>query len=99
MATINKQKISTHDVGAGATKVVTWNNYPDATVVGYTALPIPKPASGQHGTSSGTVEITRVVFTYHRDNYNGDRRSVDVHVKNTGSSETGFDLWESWITG
>lgn len=100
MATINKQKIITRDsLAAGATMVVTWNNYPEGTPLGYTALPVPAHASGPHGTSSGTVEILHVVFTYQRDNYNGDKRHVDIHVKNSGTSATGFEVWESWITG
>jgi hypothetical protein len=33
-----------------------------------------------------------------RDNYNGDKRHVEVDVKNTGSHATGVDLWESWIS-
>jgi hypothetical protein len=99
MATINQQKIgSVPSLAAGGTTTFTWNNYPENTVLGYFAVPVPPPAAGPHGTSLGTVEITRVAVTYQRDNYNGDRRHVDIDVKNPGTHATGFDLWESWIS-
>lgn len=99
MATIGKQKIGTvASLAAGGTHVFRWNNYPEATPLGYTALPVPPAASGSQGTSQGSVEIVRVQFTYKRDNQNGDRRYVDVHVKNTGTTTTGFELWESWVS-
>jgi len=99
MATIGKQKISTvASLAAGGTHVVRWNNYPENSPLGYTAVPVPPAASGQHGTSQGSVEVVRVQLTYQRDNYNGDKRHVDIHVKNTGTTTTGFDVWESWVS-
>ena len=99
MATINQQKIlSVASLGAGATTTFTWNNYPQQTTLSYCAIPVPPSAQGPHGTSTGQVQITRVEITYVRDNYNGDKRHVEVDVKNTGSHATGVDLWESWIS-
>ena len=99
MATISKQKIGTlNAVAGGATKTFQWNNYPQDTVLSYCAIPDPPAASGPHGTSQGSVEITRVIVTYQRDNYNGDKRNVKIEVKNNGSSPTDVDIWQSWIT-
>ena len=53
-----------------------------------------RPARGQ----TGSVEITRVITTYTKDNYNGDKRNVRVEVKNSGSSATNVDIWQSWIS-
>ena len=98
MATIHCAKIgSRKSVGAGATKTVKWNNPPGQTVLGYTAIPIPPPASGEHGTSHGCVEVTGVRLTHHRDNHDGDRRFVQVAVKNHSEQEIEFDLYQSWI--
>ena len=99
MATINQQKIfSNVSLAAGATSTFTWKNYPQNTALSYSAIPIPPTAAGPHGTSTGTVEITRVVVTYTRDNYNGDHRRVDIDVKNSGTHATGVDIWETWLT-
>ena len=98
MATINKSKIGTMNVAGGATATFTWNNYPQGTVLSYFAEPEPPAASGPHGVSTGSVEITRVITTYTKDNYNGDKRNVKIEVKNHGSSATGVDIWQSWIT-
>ena len=83
----------------GATYVFRWNNPPWATALSYFAYPDPPPASGPHGTRTGSVEITRVTCTHIRDNYNVDKKYVEIHVKNIGGSDTGFDLYQSWITG
>jgi hypothetical protein len=99
MATINQQKIYSHTgLAAGASMTYTWKNYPQHTTLAYFAEPVPPPVSGPHGAASGTVEITRVVVTYQRNNYEGDHRHVEIHVTNSGSGPTGFDLWESWIS-
>jgi hypothetical protein len=99
MATINQQKIfSIASLGAGGTTVLTWNNYPQHTTVAYFAVPVPSNASGPHGTSTGSVEIERIVVTYQRDNYNGDNRHVAIHLKNPGAAATGVDIWESWVS-
>ena len=99
MATINQRKIFSIDsLAAGATGTFNWKNYPENTTLAYFAMPVPPPASGPHGTSTGSVEITKIVVTYTRDNYNGDHRRVDIDVRNTGTHATGFDMWESWIS-
>lgn len=99
MATINKQKIGTlNNVAGGGTATFQWNNYPQQTVLSYCAIPDPPTASGPHGTSSGTVEITRVIVSYTRDNYNGDKRNVKIEVKNHGGSATDVEIWQSWIS-
>lgn len=98
MATINTKKIgSVTSLAAGATTNFQWNNPPWGTVLGYFAYPVPPTASGPHGTASGSVQITKVECTWLRDNYNGDKKHVNIDVKNTGSAATGFDLFESWI--
>lgn len=98
MANIQVAKIgSRKSVAPGATKTVRWNNPPWATVLSYTAVPIPASASGPHGTSNGEVEVTHVRLVHKRDNYNGDKQQVQIDVRNTGSSETEFDLYQSWI--
>lgn len=99
MATINQQKIYSHTgLAAGASVTYTWKNYPQHTTLTYFAEPVPPAASGPHGVATGIVEITRVVVTYQRNNYEGDHRNVEIHVKNSGTQATGFDLWESWIS-
>ena len=99
MATIHKSKIGTIDnLAGGTTKYYQWNNYPEETPLGYTAIPKPPTASGEHGTSQGTVEITSIVVTYLRDNHNGDKRNVKIYVKNHGTTQTDVDIWQSWIT-
>ncbi len=99
MATINKVKIgSVASVAAGATAQFQWNNPPWNAALSYFAYPDPPAASGEHGTRTGSVQITKVVCTYKRDNHNGDTSNVVIHVKNTGSQATGFDLYQSWIT-
>lgn len=99
MATTHTQKIgSVATLSAGATFDFQWNNPPWDTVLAYTAYPNPPHASGPHGSSSGTVEVTRVAITYVKDNFNGDSKRVHIFVKNSGSSATGFDLWESWVS-
>jgi hypothetical protein len=99
LATIHTQKIETvASLAAGATHHFQWNNPPWGTVLGYFAYPDPPAASGPHGTSQGTVEITKVTCTYQRDNYNGDKKYVKIDITNTGSSATGFDLYQSWIS-
>lgn len=99
MATINSAKIgSRKSVAAGATKTVKWNNPPWQTVLGYTAIPIPPGAVGQHGSSLGRVEVTSVRVTHQRDNDDGDRFYVQVDVKNHSGQEIEFDLYQSWIS-
>ena len=99
MATINTQKITTvASLAPGATTHFRWSNPPWDTVLGYFAYPNPPAAAGQHGTSSGTVEITKVTCTHLKDNYNGDKKHVDIHIQNTGPAATGFELWQSWIS-
>ena len=99
MATINTQKIGdVATLGPGATYHFQWNNPPWNTVLGYFAYPDPPAASGPHGTSSGSVAITKVTCTHLRDNYNGDKKYVTIDITNTGTHATGFDLYESWIS-
>ena len=85
-------------LAAGSTYVFRWNNPPWGTGLSYFAYPDPPAASGAHGSSSGTVEITRVTCTHQRDNDDGDKKYVEIHVKNIGSSATGFDLFQTWVT-
>jgi hypothetical protein len=98
MATIKQDKIGTlKNVAGGATAVFQWNNYPQQTALSYFAVPDPPAASGPHGTSQGSVEIVRVIVTYIRDNYNGDKRNVKLEIKNHGSATIDVDVWQSWI--
>jgi len=98
MATIHTKKIGNiASLAPGASHNVQWNNPPWATVLGYFAYPDPPAASGPHGTSNGTVEITKIECTWLRDNYNGDKKHVNIFIKNTGSGTTGVDVYQSWI--
>lgn len=99
MATINMKKIgSVASLAAGSTYDFQWNNPPWGTVLGYFVYPDPPTASGPHGTSQGIVEITKIECTWLRDNYNGDKKYVSIHVRNNGSNATAFDVYESWIS-
>ncbi len=98
MATIHTQKIGTvATVAAGATSHFTWKNPPWGTVLSYFAYPVPEHASGPHGSTSGSVAVTRVTCTWIRDNFNSDTRRVVIDVLNTGNSATGYELYQSWI--
>ena len=83
---------------AGTSQTVTWKNPPQETPLSFWAAANPPGAPGPHGTSHGAVEITGVVHHYDRDNYNGDRHSVDIAVKNVGATVTGYDVWMTWLT-
>ena len=61
------------------------------------ALSLRRP-SGLIGSHSGSVQVTKVTCTWIRDNYNGDKKYVNIEVLNTGSQATGFGLYESWIS-
>jgi hypothetical protein len=99
MATIHQAKIGTlNNVAGGATAVFQWNNYPQDTVLSYFAIPDPPAASGPHGTSQGSVEITKVIVTYIRDNYNGDKRNVKLEIKNHSNNTIDIDVWQSRIS-
>jgi hypothetical protein len=99
MATISMQKIgSVASLAAGATYAFQWNNPPWDTVLSYFAYPVPPHVTGPHGAASGTVQITKITCTWLRDNYGGDKKHVNIDIKNTGSAATGFDLYESWIS-
>ena len=98
MATIHFAKIgSTKTVASGATRTSKWNNPPWRTVLGYTAIPIPPAAQGQHGSSLGCVEITSVRVTHRRDNDDGDNQFVEISVRNHSGQEIQYDLYQSWI--
>lgn len=65
MASIHTRKItSKQSLAPGNTYKHKWNNPPWGTVLGYFAYPVPPSASGPHGTSSGTVEVSRVSCTH-----------------------------------
>jgi hypothetical protein len=99
MATIHKSKIgSVENLAPGSTFNYQWNNPPQATVLGYFAYADPPPGQGPHGSSQGSVEIVRVVHTLIKKNDGPNVEHINIHVKNTGSSATGFDLYQSWIT-
>ena len=99
MATIKKRQIgNVASLGPGETYVFKWNNPPWGTALSYFAYPDPPPASGPHGARTGAVEITRVICTMARNNYEGDKQFVEIHVKNIGDKATGFDLYQSWLT-
>ena len=99
MATINFEKIgSIASLAVGATYHFQWNNPPWATALSYFAYPVPQAAVGPHGASNGTVTITKIECTYLRNNYDGDAKHVDIYILNSGSEETGFDLYQSWIS-
>lgn len=99
MATIKKAKIGrVENLAPGSTKNFQWNNPPQATVLGYFAYSDQPAGEGPHGTSQGSVEIVRVVHTLIKDNYNANTERVNIYVKNSGTSATAFDLYQSWIT-
>jgi hypothetical protein len=96
---IQQEKIySKTGLAAGASQTITWKNPPQQTPLSFWAAANPPTAAGPHGTSHGAVEITAVVHHYDRDNYNGDRHSVDITVKNVGATVTGYDVWMTWLT-
>lgn len=98
MATIHFAKIGTRKkVAAGATKTSKWNNPPWPTVLGYTAIPIPPGAQGQHGSSLGCVEVTGYRLTHQRDNDDGDRYYAEITVRNHSGQEVEYDIYQSWI--
>jgi hypothetical protein len=98
MATIHFQKIGRRwTVAAGATNTSKWNNPPWETVLGYTAIPIPPGAVGQHGSSLGCVEVTSVKVTHRRDNDDGDKQFVEISVKNHSGQTIEYDIYQSWI--
>jgi hypothetical protein len=99
MATISTQKIGTvASLAPGSTYSFQWKNPPWGTVLGYFAYPVPPSVSGPHGAAYGTVQITKIQCTWLRDNYGGDKKHVDIDIKNTGTEPTGFELYESWIS-
>jgi hypothetical protein len=99
MATIHKAKIGTvSSLAPGSTTNFQWNNPPQATVLGYFAYADPPPGQGEHGSAQGSVEIVRVVHTLIKKNDGPNVERVNIHVKNTGTIATGFDLYQSWIT-
>jgi hypothetical protein len=96
---INYRKIySRTGLATGSSQAVTWNNPPEQTSLSYWAYAHPPVGSGQHGTTHGQVEITSIKHSYTRDNYNGDKQSVTITVKNTGIEVTGYDVYQSWVT-
>src|SRR5262245_55089483 len=95
----HQDKIGTvASLAAGATTTFTWNNYPQNTWLSYFAVPDPPAASGPHGTKTGSVQVVKVVCTYQRDNYNGDKRYVKIDIKNTGTAATGVDVYQAWFS-
>ncbi len=84
-------------LASSASETRSWKEPPQNTVVTYWAVAKPPAASGPHGTTSGTVTITKVEHTYIRDNYDGDTWRSKITVKNTGDSVTGYDVWQSWV--
>jgi hypothetical protein len=99
LATIHKRQIgNVPSLNPGETFIFKWNNPPWATALSYFAYPDPPAASGPHGSRAGTVEITRITCTHRRDNDDGDKQFVEIHVKNIGDASTGFDLYQSWLT-
>jgi hypothetical protein len=99
MAETHLMKIFTvPSLAAGATFNLIWKNPPLNTVLSYFAYPVPPTAKGSHGTSHGTIEITRISATHDRDNYNGDRSHVQIDILNSGTEPTGVDVWQSWVT-
>lgn len=100
MATTHFAKIGPRQsVEAGATKTYKWNNPPWDTVLSYWAVPYPDPAKDPNPNSTGQVEVTRVRVTHKTNWKTGDtKKFVEIDVHNSGSSRTGFDLYESWIT-
>jgi hypothetical protein len=99
MATIHKAKIGTvQSLAPGSTTNFQWNNPPQATVLGYFAYADPPAGQGEHGSAQGSVEIVRVIHTLIKKNDGPNVERVNIHVKNTGTIATGFDLYQSWIT-
>ena len=96
---IQQQKIySKTGLTAGSSQTIAWKNPPQETPLSFWAAANPPAAAGPHGTSHGAVEITAVAHHYDRDNYNGDRHSVEITVKNVGATVTGYDVWMTWLT-
>ena len=98
MATIHFAKIGPRGtVTAGATATFKWNNPPWGTVLSYWAVPIPKAAKDPNPNSIGQVEVTGVCVTHHANWKTGDKQYVEIKVHNPGSSDTRFDMYQSWI--
>lgn len=96
MATFHTSIIKSVDsLDAGKTYKFTWNN-PPGTIISYTATADPPTPSGPHGTTHGQVEVTRVLRTYTKDNYNSNSSSATIYIKNTGEGPTGFHLRQNW---
>lgn len=98
MANVNMAKIgSRKTVASGASRTSKWNNPPWAKVIGYSAVPIPPGAVGQHGSSLGCIEITSVKVTHRRDNDDGDKQFVEITVRNHSGQEIEYDIYQTWI--
>ena len=98
MSTIGTRKVHTHEsIAPGHTVHSTWNNPPWNTVLGYFAYPVPVTPSGEHGSHSGTVEVTRVTCHHLKKNDGPDDKHVTIYVKNCGDEMTGAEVWQSWI--
>ena len=99
MATINVEKIgSVASLAAGATYHFQWKNPPWSTVLSYFAYPVPRTPTGPHGSSTGTMTITKVECTWDRDHDNTERRHAGIYILSSGNAETGFDHYQSWIS-
>lgn len=81
----------------GASESRNWNKPPEGTTVAYWANARPPRASGAHGSTRGSIEITNISHTYVRDNYNGDTWVSTITVKNIGDQVTGYDVYQSWV--
>lgn len=98
MATIHRAKIYTiESLAPGATWRFQWNN-PPAGVVAYIAFPNPKPPTGQHGVTHGTVRMGPITTHRTEDNYNAHEPSyVSFEITNTGNETTGVDIYQTWV--
>jgi hypothetical protein len=98
MSTINVMKIGTvNSVGPGATSSFQWNNPPWNTVLSFFAYPIPTPPVGPHGSSTGSMHVSKVMSTWFRSHQRPDQKHVTIEVTNTGSEPAGYDLFMSWV--
>ena len=98
MASLHTASIGkVESVAAGATYEFRWNNPPSHRMLHYFAFPDPPHMPGQHGSSSGAVEITGVRVFHHDPNDAVSKTHVIVRVKNVGNSPTGFELFQTWV--
>lgn len=95
---INRAQIGQRkEIAANGTSLFKWNN-PPSGVVSYFATASPDTPSGPHGTNSDLIGIVSVRHMWTKDNYNGEKKQVQVEVKNYGNEPAGYVMWQTWVT-